>query len=310
LGDETTDLIIGIVVLGGIAFAIHAGYLGKALDSIGSVKLPGLPSGGGGGGGSSGGGAVVPTGSGITFAAAGDWGSGRNRNWQKVVAVMKTARPSVVLILGDMSYTNAGAFKPVTDALKAIPARVLWTQGNHDGGEYGSMFSAYSNSVTTIGNTSFMSINSNSTGSAVAYAKANMSKMTGRWKVVFMHHPAYTVKSDHGATMGSLIPVLEAGKVDLCLAGHNHNYQRFAPKAGVTYIVSGLGGESPYSVGANCGGCPALIKAFNKPNGASIFTTSSNAITGKFVGVDGAVKDSFQITKAGAGAKLAYVFSN
>jgi tartrate-resistant acid phosphatase type 5 len=42
----------------------------------------------------------------------------------------------------------------------------------------------------------------------------------------------------------SLKPILEAGHIDLYLTGHDHDYERFAPVNGVTYIVSGGGGAS------------------------------------------------------------------
>jgi predicted phosphodiesterase len=248
---------------------------------------------------------TTPTGAGIKFAAAGDWGSGRNKNWEKVVAAMKKFDPDVVLVPGDMSYTDEKGFEPVTTAIKAFPAKVFGAQGNHDGSSYSSLFDAYSNSVTTVGNVSFMSLNSNSTGSAISYAKANMSKMTARWKVVFFHHPVYTVKSDHGGDMKGIQPDLAAGKIDLCIAAHNHNYQRFAPIGGVTHIVSGLGGEGPYGVGAYSG-TPANVKKYNSTNGFSAFTTGDSNIQGQFIDVADKVIDTFSITKAAAAYARAY----
>ena len=309
--DDVVGLVVGIAVLGGATYAIYKGYLGQAVDAIlkGDFKLPDLGGGGGGsdGGGTDGGGdggSDTPSGAGIKFAAAGDWGSGRNKNWEKVVAGMKKENVSVVLVAGDMSYTNEAGFKPVTDAIKAFPAKVLGAQGNHDGSGYASLFDAYSNSVTTIGNVSFMSLNSNSTGSAVSYAKANISKMTAKWKVMFLHHPVYTVKSDHGATMQSLQAEL-AGKVDVCIAAHNHNYQRFEPIAGVTHIVSGLGGEGPYGVGAYSG-TPANVKKYNSTFGFVVFTTTDTNMSGKFIDVNDKVIDSFTITKPAAALARAY----
>jgi predicted phosphohydrolase len=231
----------------------------------------------------------------LVFAAAGDWGSGRNANWKKVVAAMAAVKPSVVLIPGDMSYSGGvPAFKPVTDAIKKIPARVLGSQGNHDDASYGSLFEAYSNSVTTIGNVSFMSLNSNSTGSAISYMKANASKLTAKWKVVFFHHPVYTVKSSHAATMTGIQPELEKAKVNLCIVGHVHNYQRFAPIGGVTHIVTGLGGESPYPVGAYSG-TPANIKKYNSTNGFAVFSASPTSLTGRFIDVNNKIIDTFTV---------------
>jgi hypothetical protein len=149
--------------------------------------------------------------------------------------------------------------------------------------------------VTNIGNCSFMSLNSNSTSSAIAYAKANMNKMTGKWKIVFFHHPVYSVKSNHSPTMQGIQSVLAAGHVNLCIAAHNHTYQRFAPIGGVTHVVSGLGGESPYPVGAYSG-TPALIKKYNSKFGTFYANATATVMNCKFVAVGGGVIDSFTIT--------------
>jgi hypothetical protein len=42
-----------------------------------------------------------------------------------------------------------------------------------------------------------------------------------------------------------LVPLFERHDVDLVLAGHDPNYQRFAPRHGVTYVVDGGGGRPP-----------------------------------------------------------------
>ncbi len=231
-----------------------------------------------------------------SFAAAADWGSGRNNNWQKVVSRMSALKPNAILVPGDMSYTDVNGFKKVTDAMKQISPRptILGAEGNHDSDSYGSLFDGFSNSVKTVGNVSFMMLDSNSTSSAVNYAKANMNQMTAKWKVVFMHHPVYTVKSDHGATMGSIQSTLAAGGVQLCIAAHNHNYQRFAPIGGVTHIVSGCGGEGAYSVGSYSG-TPANVKKYNSKFGTFFAQTSSSSMACKFVDVDGGTVDSFTI---------------
>jgi predicted phosphodiesterase len=234
----------------------------------------------------------------LVFAAAGDWGSGRNGNWQKVVAQMATQKPSVVLVPGDMSYSGGvGKWKPVTDAIKKIPAKVFGAQGNHDDSSYGSTFDAYSNSVTTVGNVSFMSLNANSGASAVTYARANFSKMTAKWKVVFFHQPAVSTSSSHGQdkTMAGLIPDFEKAGVQIVIGAHNHIYLRYVKTNGVTYFVSGLGGESPYPIGSNCGGCPAIAKSFNSTFGFVIFSASPTSCTGQFIDFNGKVIDTFTI---------------
>lgn len=240
-----------------------------------------------------------PTGGNIAFCAAGDWGSGKNSNWQKTVATMKTLHPNVVLVPGDTAYSGGSAkFKPVTDAIKAFPEhpKVLGARGNHDSGDE-SLFNAYSNSVTTIGNTSFMALDANSTSSAISYARANFSKMTGKWKVVFFHQPAVSPSSSHGTGgMSALKPDFDKAKIHLVIQAHNHIYARYAKTAGgVTYVMSGLGGEGPYPIGSNCSGCPQMVKSYNKGFGTFFAQTSTSSVACKFVINGGSVFDSFTI---------------
>jgi hypothetical protein len=43
-------------------------------------------------------------------------------------------------------------------------------------------------------------------------------------------------------TVVQLVPILERHGVDLVLSGHEHHYERFAPRGGISYVVSGGGG--------------------------------------------------------------------
>ena len=73
------------------------------------------------------------------------------------------------------------------------------------------------------------------------------------WKVVAMHHPAFSCGGYLGteSVRRRLVPVLERGGVDLVLAAHDHNYQRFARRRGVLYVVHGGGGARLYPL-ARC----------------------------------------------------------
>lgn len=65
--------------------------------------------------------------------------------------------------------------------------------------------------------------------------------------IVSMHHPAYSCSTHGGrsSVQDLWVPLFGQHRVELVLAGHDHNYQRFTD-AGVTYIVSGGGGQSLY----------------------------------------------------------------
>lgn len=236
----------------------------------------------------------TPQGGTTVFAASADWGSGRNNTWSKVTAIMKKFSPKFVVYPGDFSYTKPADFQKVVNAMK--PAVNLGANGNHDGGSYASLFDSYSNNVASVGNCSIMLLNTESGSSAVSFAKANLSKMTNKWKIVAFHKPIYTAKSDHGpeSSMKPLIPEFQKAGIHLVLQGHNHIYNRFVKTGGVTYMVVGNGGEGAYSNGSTCSGCPALAKK-SSSMGALIVEAGSTSMTCKFINVNNGVEDQWTI---------------
>ena len=310
--DDIVGLVVGIAVLGGAAYAIYKGYLGQAVDAIlkGDFKLPdiGLPGGGGNGGdGTTDGGVDVLGGTGIViFSTAGDWGCARNSNWHGVVAQMEKFKPDVVVIPGDLSYSGAAKFKPVTDAIKKFGAKVFGAMGNHDSSSDAANFDAFSNSVQNVGNTSFMLLDTENASGTIAFAKANFAKMTGKWKVVVFHKPIKTMKSDHTpdeGKIGALVSEFEKAGINVVIQAHNHNYQRFAPVGNVVYFVCGTGGEGHYSLSGG-----SAVKSDAKNFGTTNFTTSATDIKGQFVSTAGTVIDSFTITATAATA-LAHAYT-
>lgn len=82
-----------------------------------------------------------------------------------------------------------------------------------------------------------------------AWLARELAKSHARWKIVAAHHPVYS-SGRHGHQTGSLRAVLEPilikNHADLYLAGHDHDYERFEPINGVTYVISGGGGSFLY----------------------------------------------------------------
>ncbi len=81
-----------------------------------------------------------------------------------------------------------------------------------------------------------------------------LSRSTAFWKIVAMHHPIYSPRSDRflwasrGAEdeLQALLEPILADRVDVVFQGHNHMYARLDPQIGVRYFVSGAGGQKPY----------------------------------------------------------------
>ncbi|WP_157235614.1 metallophosphoesterase [Methylosinus sp. LW4] len=63
----------------------------------------------------------------------------------------------------------------------------------------------------------------------VAHDLASATQAT--WRIVTFHHPGFNSSNEHleQQHMRLLAPIFEAGKVDLVLSGHLHNYQRTFP---------------------------------------------------------------------------------
>ena len=290
--------IIGIGIVGGGLYLAYknkdklAGILG-GLKKGGGFKLP-LPALSGPKTNTSNGSQVVtrPGGAAIKFAAAGDWESGRHNVWKNTVANIKKLSPSVILFPGDFSYSGGpGKWAPVTNALKG--ARLVGARGNHDtNGDYGKTFNNYSNGVVTIGDTSIMSLDTETGSSTVSWARANLKKMAGRWKIVQFHKPIYRSSAAHGydeGHIGALIPDFARAKINLVIAGHSHNYERFAPKNGVTYTVVGTGGAHFHGFKGKTAGS---VKQIKNQFGCLLCTTGLS-MSCRFVSNSGKVLDSW-----------------
>jgi hypothetical protein len=81
---------------------------------------------------------------------------------------------------------------------------------------------------------------------------ARLSEPGPRFRVVVFHQPAWSC-SIHDSTPQvdrRWVPLFERHKVALVLNGHDHNYQRFVSDAGVSYVVTGGGGNGLYRLDA------------------------------------------------------------
>ena len=90
-----------------------------------------------------------------------------------------------------------------------------------------------------------MSSSLSATGAMAAWLQADLAATVQGWIVAFFHHPPYTkgshdsdVEANHIAIRQNLLPILEAGGVDLILSGHSHAYER-------SRLVRGHYGLSP-----------------------------------------------------------------
>ena len=77
------------------------------------------------------------------------------------------------------------------------------------------------------------------------WLRNELAKRDKRWRIVVFHQPAFScARHDSDPQVDAdWVPLFENSGVDLVLNGHDHNYQRFAAKGGVTYVVTGGGGN-------------------------------------------------------------------
>jgi hypothetical protein len=209
--------------------------------------------------------------------------------------------PNMVLQLGDNAYNSgldsefqAGMFNIYGTMLKKSP---FWScLGNHEtnqstafvntytyfdiysfptNGECGGVASGTEHYYSwNYGNIHFISLDSmtasrSPTGAMATWLTSDLASTTATWIVCIFHHPPYTKGSHNSDTETELmemrqniLPILEAGGVDLVLSGHSHCYER-------SYLLDGHYGLSTTLTSAmklNAGdGRPAGNGAYIKP---------------------------------------------
>jgi hypothetical protein len=197
--------------------------------------------------------------------AVGDFGVGgtTERDLGAIMQRFESGHPSDLLVtLGDNDYTESPrAFHrnwvAAFDWLGGAEVRVAGTLGNHDirvdGGryEFDELDMPRARYRRVVGNIELFILNSNRVSVArTDWLKRVLSASTATWKIVVFHHPAWTCGEyrSNVAVVRKWVPLFEQYGVQLVLNGHDHNYQRFGPRRGVTYIVHGGGGSHLYPI--------------------------------------------------------------
>lgn len=146
-----------------------------------------------------------------------------------------------------------------------------------------------------VGDVGLFLVDSNTIGPVqVRWLETVLASSDAPWKVVAMHHPAFSC----GGYLGDprvrklLVPVFARTGVDLVLAAHDHNYQRFAARNGVTYVVHGGGGARLYPLRR----CPASFparKRARKAHGWLYLRAGPTSLRVKAIDSRGRVQDQF-----------------
>jgi 3',5'-cyclic AMP phosphodiesterase CpdA len=243
--------------------------------------------------------------------AIGDFGVGGTVE-QRMGAAMKryaAGRPADLLVtLGDNDYTESPRafhrnWKTAFGWAEAAGLRVAGTLGNHDvrvnRGRYefdelGMPRRYYRRRVGDVG--FFLLDSTRINRRQTRWLRRVLAASTARWQVAVFHHPAFTCGeySADPSVLARWVPIFERYGVDLVLSGHDHNYQRFAPRRGVTYVVHGGGGAPLYALRDCPASYPRRVRGL-AIHGWLYLRATDTALRMRAVGRAGRVRDTFVI---------------
>jgi hypothetical protein len=176
-------------------------------------------------------------------------------------------------------------------------------------------------------------------GEMASWLRADLEATEAQWLIAFWHHPAYTMgthNSDRELELLEmrtyLMPILEAGGVDLVLAGHSHIYERsmlidgaydtptvaqgvilddgdgreggdgayrkspgLVPRRGTVAIVAGHGGA-----GIGRSGTLPIMRSVILEHGSVMLEIDSQRLEARMIDRFGKVRDSFVVDKSKA----------
>jgi hypothetical protein len=199
----------------------------------------------------------------VAFLAAGDYGVGGSRQLSLGLRMKsyESRNPANMLVtLGDNDYTESPArfrenWRRSFGWARRAGLRVAGTLGNHDyevgRGRYQFRTLGMPGPYYTrrLGDAQLFLLDSNRiTNRQTAWLEQQLAESAATWKIAAFHHPPYTCGGHFGsrAVQRRWVPLFERFGVQLVLGGHDHNYQRFAKRNGVTYVVHGGGGAGLY----------------------------------------------------------------
>lgn len=232
----------------------------------------------------------------VRIIAFGDFGVGGDtqRNFGAAVRRFEARNPADYLVaLGDNDYTeDPGEFHANWESSfgwwRRAGVRVAGVLGNHDVRvqdgryEFDELRMAGRYYRRTIGPVELYLLDSNDVDDAqTAWLQRTLARSRARWKIAVFHHPAYTCGNydSHDPVVVRWVPLFERYRVQLTLSGHDHNYQRFAPRRGVRYVVHGGGGRGLYDLKSCPSSYPRRMFA-RKEHGFLYLVIRGNRLTG------------------------------
>lgn len=218
---------------------------------------------------------VLPADRTVRVMAFGDFGTGgapQKRMAQTIAAYHRGKPFDFAITLGDNFY-SAGMESTADprwqtwweDVYGPLGIAFYPTLGNHDWGHPDSpaaelLYRSKANNwrmpapyyTFTAGSVQFFALDTQTIASSekqIEWLDREISRSTAVWKVVYGHHPIYSVGNyeDRPDLIAGVMPVLR-NRADMYLCGHDHNLQSLAPDGGVRFFVAGGGGAGLYQI--------------------------------------------------------------
>jgi 3',5'-cyclic AMP phosphodiesterase CpdA len=245
----------------------------------------------------------------VRLIAVGDFGVGgeTQRRLGAAVQSFEARNPADYLVaLGDNDYTeNPEAFRGNWEGsfgwTRQAGVKVAGVLGNHDvrvdGGryEFGTLKMPGRYYRRALGPVELYLLDSNNIDAGqTAWLRRTLARSRARWRIAVLHHPPFTcgAYSSHPDVVARWVPLFERYRVRLVLSGHDHNYQRFAPRRGVRYVVHGGGNANFYELKPCPAGYPRRLRA-SREHGFLYFVVRPSRLDGYAVTTSGQRTDHF-----------------
>ena len=240
----------------------------------------------------------------------------RNCRQAQTARLTRRIDPARVIALGDLQYSRGTATEFRNSYARSWGTLNSVTQplpGNHEYKSSGAQgyYSYFDQSAPgyyawNAGSWRVYNLNSNcdkiDCAAEVAWLRQDLERNPHKCTIVAMHHPRWSSGYEHGNNpmVGPFWRVAYNHRVDVALAGHDHDYERFArlspsgdlePGRGIQSFVSGAGGKSLYHLGTRKKGSQIFTA---RAPGVLVMRLAAGSWTWKYRTVDGRAPDSGQ----------------
>jgi hypothetical protein len=229
--------------------------------------------------------------------------------------LVRSLKPQRVIALGDLQYEKGsyadflGSYAKTWGTFRSITTPVVGNHEYYTAGAKGyyrywaGQTSAPGYYRTTINGWQVYVLNTNcdriDCAAERTWLAAQLRAHPSACAMIVGHHPRFSSGGEHGSSR-MMIPfwrIAQAYKVDVALSGHDHDYERFAPKlpggkvsaTGIRQFVAGLGGKSLYPKGTTVSGSKFFL---NRTFGVLRLRLTPTSYAWQFRDLAGRIRDS------------------